>query len=177
MKSKHWIVLAASITRARWHRDLMVNVSCGHRYDHVSDVTEQRWLTLTFYEKIDSYICDQICILSFTLFSMLHAIFYVNANRLNYTKKFNSLQKWLKNDAHHFNSKKIITLKMISLKLHRYSQMDNNNFFWRIHIWYLSKLFNYSFIIIYCWDNEFLKIKIALYKYNAQAMIYNIQCY
>lgn len=109
VKSKHWIVLAASITRARWHRDLMVNVSCGHRYDHVSDVTEQRWLTLTFYEKIDSYMCDQICILSFTLFSMLHAIFYVNANRLNYTKKFNSLQKWLKNDAHHFNSKKIIT--------------------------------------------------------------------
>lgn len=175
MKSKHWIVLAASITRARWHRDLMVNVSCGHRYDHVSDVTEQRWLTLTFYEKIDSYMCDQICILSFTLFSMLHAIFYVNANRLNYTKKFNSLQKWLKNDAHHFNSKKIITDFIETASIFTDGQQQ---FFLRIHIWYLSKLFNYySFIIIYCWDNEFLKIKIALYKYNAQAVIYNIQCY
>lgn len=51
----------------------MVNASCGYRYDHVSDVTEQRWLTLTFHEKTDSYTCDQICILPFryTLFSML----------------------------------------------------------------------------------------------------------
>lgn len=91
MKSKHSIVLAASITRARWHRDLMVNVSCGHRYDHVFDVTEQRWLTLTFHEKINSHMCDSNSIFQYTLFFMS----YVNANRLN-CKKENS--NFCKND-------------------------------------------------------------------------------
>lgn len=161
MRSKHSIVLAASITRARWHRDLMVNVSCGHRYDHVSHVTEQ----LMAYSHVSRenrfpYVWIRICILSFELFSMSR----VNANRLNYKKKFNFLQKWLRT--------KIIT-NFIEIA-NRYSQMDNNNFFWRIHTRYLSKLFNYSFIIIYCWDNEFLKIKITNTVRRPWFIIFNV---